>query len=213
MKTILIIFYLLLGVLKSFGQIPNIKHNFSHQDSIESKVISSFAKQFDFVLAYTALSYWNGYKKEYQLLSYSKNKWQAWTYSSYYAGGTKKWWGTKWKVDSIRNRKFVKTKRTPTTTEVSALLTEFNKNDFWSLDNDSLNRIHYTYFIDENTGDTLGKRQPHMIADGTTSRFEIFTKANIKVIQAYSPNPDILERKIFVTDLNIFFDWWNKYCL
>jgi len=212
MRTISIIIFLLLGMLKSFGQIPNIKHNFSHQDSVESKVIMSFAKQFDFVLAYTALSYWNGYKKEYQLLSYSKNKWKTWTYSSYFAEGTKKWWGTKWKVDSIRNGKFEKTKRTPTTTEVSALLKELNNNNFWSLDNDSLNSIHYTYLIDENTGDTLDKRQPHIIADGTTSRFEIFTDANIKVIQAYSPDPDILERKVFITDLNIFFEWWNKYC-
>ena len=212
MKIILIICFLLLSAFKPFGQIPNIKHNFTHQDSIESKVIMSFARKFEFVMAYTGLSYWNGYKKEYQLLSYSKNKWETWTYSNYYGAGTKKRWSTKWKGYNKNNGKFVKTTRTPTTTEVSALLKELNNNNFWSLDNDSLNSIHYTYLIDENTGDTLYKIQPHIIADGTTSRFEIFTKANIKVIQAYSPDPDILERKVFVTDLNIFFEWWNKYC-
>lgn len=212
MKTLTIIISLLSGQLNIFGQIPTIKHNFSHEDSIESKTIMPFAGKFDFVIAFTGLSYWNGYKKEYQLLSYAKNKWTAWTYSSYYAVGTKKWWGTKWKVDSIRNGKFIKTNRTPTNTEVSELLTALNNDDFWSLDNDSLSSVHYTYDIDEHTGDTVSIRRPHIIADGTTSRFEIFTKNNVRAIQAYAPDPDILQRKVFVRNLDLFFEWWNKYC-
>lgn len=215
MKTLIIISFLLFGQSKSFGQLPDIRHNYTKQDSTENPLIDTFAKQYEFIIAYTEQSYWWSDRKNYKILAYSNNKWTSWTYSDYFIPWTKKKDKKKIIVDTVRNGQFFKDKADLESTSVLQLLSALNCNDFWTLNNDSLNQSRIIETRIEN-GDTINRKAS--ISDGINYRFDILSKTKLRVIESYEPDyffklfPDMVDRSKFLKNRDTFLSWWDKYC-
>ncbi len=214
LKTLIIISFLLVVQSKSFGQLPDIRHNYTKQDSIENPLIDSFAKQYDFTIAYTEQSYWWSDQKSYKILTYSDNKWTSWTYSDYFIQRTKKKGKKKIPVDTVRNGKFLKGKADLENISVLQLISTLDSNDFWTLNVDSLNKTIVKTWVEN--GDTMVRKVS--VSDGVNYRFDILTKGSLRVIESYEPDyfiklcADMEERRKFVKSRNAFLKWWDKYC-
>jgi hypothetical protein len=214
LKTLIIISFLLVGQ-STFGQTPDIKHNYARQDSTENPLIDSFAKHYDFIFSYTKQSYWWSDRKNYKILARTNNKWTSWTYSDYVIQWTKKKRNKKMVVDTIRNGQFFKGKRELQSTEVLELLSDLKDNNFWTLNNDSLNQTRIIETWVDN-GDTIKRKAS--ISDGINYRFDILSKDNLRVIKSYEPDyflkmfPDMFDRQKFTKSRDIFLKWWDKYC-
>jgi hypothetical protein len=215
LKTLIIISFLLVGQSRAFGQIPDIRHNYTKQDSTENPLIDSFAKQYDFTIAYTEQSYWWSDRKSYKILACSDNKWTSWTYSDYFIQWTKKKRKKKMLVDTVRNGQFFKGKTELESTSALQLLSALGSNDFWTLNNDSLNQTRIIETRIEN-GDTINRKAS--ISDGINYRFDILTKTKLRVIESYEPDyflklfSDMVDRRKFLKSRDTFLLWWDKYC-
>jgi hypothetical protein len=215
LKTLIIISFLIVGQCKAFGQIPEIRHNYVKQDSTENPLIDSFTKQYDFVIAYTEQSYWWSDRKSYKILAFSDDNWTYWTYSDYFIQWTKKKRQKKVIIDTVRNGQFFKGKGKLENTSVLQLLSALSRNDFWTLNNDSLNQTRIIETRIEN-GDTINRKAS--ISDGINYRFDIITKDRLRVIESYEPGyflklfPDMADRRKFMNSKDSFLKWWDKYC-
>ena len=214
MKTLIIISYFLFGQYKTFGQIPNIIHNYTSQDSTQNPLIDSFSKKYDFIIAYTEQSYWWANRKNYKILAFSNNKWSSWTYSNYFVQGTKKNGIEKITVDTIKIGHYFLENTVLKYSSVSELLTNLESNNFWTLNNDSLNQSRL-FPIKIKNGDTTFRIAS--ISDGINYRFDIISKSRLRVIESYEPDyflelfTDMFERRKFILNRDIFLSWWKKY--
>lgn len=205
----------MVGQSEIFGQMPDIRHNYTKRDSTENPLIDSFAKRYDFTITYTEQSYWWSDRKNYKILACSANKWTSWTYSDYFIQWTKKKGKKKIAVDTVRSGQFFKGKTDLESTSVLQLLSALDSNYFWTLNNDSLNQTRIIETRIEN-GDTINRRAS--ISDGINYRFDILSKTKLRVIESYEPDyfvklfPDMFERKRFVISRDAFLSWWDKYC-
>ena len=205
----------MVGQSKAFSQIPDIRHNYTKQDSTENPLIDSFAKHYDFVIAYTEQSYWWSDWKNYKILAYSSNNWTSWTYSDYIIQWTKKRRRSKMIVDTVRTGQFFKGKKEFQNPFVLQFLTDLDSDGFWTLNNDSLNQTRIIETRIEN-GDTLYRKAS--ISDGINYRFDVLGKNKLQVIESYEPDyflklfPDMIDRKKFVNSRDTFLRWWDKYC-
>jgi hypothetical protein len=214
MKILIIISFLLVGQSKSFGQLPDIRHNYTKQDSTENPLIDSFARQYDFIIAYTEQSYWWSDRKNYKILAYSDNKWTSWTYSNHIIQWTKKKRRKKILVDRVSNGQFFKVKTDLENTTVLNLFTVLGGYDFWTLNNDSLNETIIKTWVEN--GDTIVTKAS--ISDGVNYRFDFLTKRSSRVVKSYEPDyflklsAEMQERRKFVKSRDLFLKWWEMYC-
>lgn len=215
LKTIIIISFLLVVQCRAFGQVPDIRHNYTKQDSTENPLIDSFAKQYDFTIAYTEQSYWWSDRKSYKILACSDHKWTSWTYSDHFIQRTKKKKKKKILVDKVRNGQFFKVKTELESTSVLQLLSSLSSNEFWTLNNDSLNQTRISKIRIEN-GDTINRTES--ISDGINYRFDILSRTKLQVIESYEPDHflklfyDMVDRRKFLKSRDAFLLWWDKYC-
>lgn len=215
LKTLIIISFFLFGQCKTFGQIPNLIHNYTNQDSSQNPLIDSFANKYDFIIAYTEQSYWWANRKNYKILTCSDNIWSWWTYSDNLIQGTLNKKTKKVIVDTIKTGHYFKGKTILTSSSALELLLNLGSNNFWSLNNDSLNQSRL-YPIRILNGDTTFRTAS--ISDGINYRFEILSKARLRVIESYEPDyflelfPDMIERTKFIKSRDTFLSWWDKYC-
>jgi hypothetical protein len=211
----LVLVILATGQCRVFGQIPDIRHNYTKQDSTKNPLIDSFAKQYDFIIAYTEQSYWWSDRKSYKILTCSDNKWTSWTYSDYFIQWTKKKRKKKMLIDTIRNKQFLKGKTELESTSVLQLLSALDSYGFWTLNNDSLNQTRIIETRIEN-GDTINRKAS--ISDGINCRFDILSKTKLRVIESYEPDyflklfSDMVDRRKFLKSRDTFLLWWDKYC-
>ena len=215
LKTLIIISFFLFGQCKTFGQIPNLIHNYTNQDSSQNPLIDSFANKYDFIIAYTEQSYWWANRKNYKILTCSDNTWSWWTYSDNFIQGTLNKKTKKVIVDTIKIGHYFKGKTILTSSSALELLLNLGSNNFWSLNNDSLNQSRL-YLIRILNGDTTFRTAS--ISDGINYRFDILNKTRLRVIESYEPDyffelfPDMIERRKFIKSRDTFLSWWDKYC-
>jgi len=215
LKTLIIISFFLVGQSKTFGQIPDIVHNYTSQDSSQNPLIDSFAKKFDFIIAYTEQSYWWSNRKNYKILACSDSKWSSWTYSDYFIQGTKKKGKKKIIVDTVKVGHYFKGKAEIQNLVAAELFSALDTNDFWTLNNDSLNQSRL-YPMKIINGDTTFRIAS--ISDGINYRFDILNKTRLRVIESYEPDyflelfTDMVERRKFIKSRDTFLSWWDKYC-
>ena len=199
----------------AFCQLPDIRHNYSKADSTENPLLDSFSRQFDFVLSYTEQGYWQNYKY-YQILAYKKSadSWSTWTYSNYVILTKKKNRRSKLITDTVRTGLFFRKNMAIPGSLVKPFLDSLSANNFWHLNNDSLNqtRIIETYI---DNGDTIHRKAG--IADAPNYRFDIITRDNARVIESYAPQyflhlfPDMTERRQFLRNRELFEQCWKKW--
>ena len=215
MKTLLIISFFFVKQVDSFCQLPDFIHNYTKQDSATNPLIDSFAKQYNFIMAYTEQSYWWSDRKNYKILAYSNNRWTYWTYSESILQGTKKKNIKTIQIDKVRAKHFFKGEKTLENLSVSQLLNDLTKNAFWALNNDSLNQTGVFERVAQN-GDTITRFAS--IDDGINYRFDLLKDNNLRSIESYEPEyfltqfPNMSSRKIFIRNRDIFLNWWEKYC-
>jgi hypothetical protein len=214
-RSLIIILFLLVGQCNAFGQLPDIQHNYTKQDSTENPLINSFLKQYEFVIAYTEQSYWWSDRKHYKILTYSNKKWTSWTYSANSSQSTKNKRSKKNNIDSVRNNQFLKIKTEIQDQDASGLISDLHIGDFWTLNSDSLN-LTSREEIDPTNGTTITRKGS--ISDGINYHFDILTKTDLRAIESYEPDyfikkfPDMEDRKKFIISRDIFLKWWEKYC-
>jgi hypothetical protein len=195
----------------AFGQLPNIIHNYTGQDSSQNPVLDSFTKKYDLIIAYSEQS-WG--IENIKILSCAGNKWSSWTYSNYFIQGTIKK-GTKEIItDTVKTGHFFKGKTKLKNSAVLELLSRLDS-DLWTLNNDSLNQSRLYPFRIRN-GDTIFRTAS--VFDDIYYRFDVSTRSRARVIASYAPDhflelfPDMTERRKFVNSREIFLSWWDKYC-
>jgi hypothetical protein len=213
LKLQVVILLMLAGQCKSFGQVPNIVHSFLHQDSLNSPLIDSFSKKYDFVLAYMEQASPN---HNYKILALKNKKWSCWTFSDYFIQLKKV--DSSFIGDTIKLGRFWKIKNRVTQKMANEILTIFNKNEFWALKNDSLKQYGILgKYYDEEIKDTVMKFDMGC-TDRINYRFEAYTTFACRVIQSYDPDyfhekyPYMLDRKKFIICKDAFSKWWEKYC-
>ena len=159
--------------ISSYCQIPNFEHNFTKKDTLENPLFETFLKDYEFVITYSDACC----SKQYKILALKNGKWRSWTYSDNFIQWTKKNNESKITVDTIKLGTFFEGENGKKVKEnhIKKLLAKFSENDFWKLENDSLNqsRIIETYFED---GDTIKRKA--IITDGTNYVFNIITQKN-----------------------------------
>jgi len=212
LKTLIIISFFLVGQCKTFGQIRDFVHNYTSQDSLQNPLIDSFAKKYDFIMAFTEQN-WG--RKNIKILARSDKKWSSWTYSDYFIRGTITKGTKEIVIDTVKTGGFFKGKVNLKKVAVSELLNKLDSNDIWALSNDSLNQSRlYPYRI--KNGDTTYTIAS--ISDDTYYRFDVLTKFKSRVIESYAPDyflklfPDMIERRRFINSRDSFLSWWDKYC-
>jgi len=212
LKTLIIILFLLAFQSKAFGQLPNITYNYTSQDSLQNPLIDSFAKKYDFIIAYTEQN-WG--RKNIKILACSDKRWSSWTYSDYFIQGTIKKGTKEIIVDTFETGHFFKGKAELTNLAVLELLNKLDSNNIWALNNDSLNqsRLYPNRIKNGDTTFTI-----FSISDGTYYRFDVSTKTKSRVIESYEPDyflelfPDMIEKRKFIKSRDTFLSWWDKYC-
>jgi hypothetical protein len=214
LKIPLIIICYLIGNSGAFAQIPEFTANSTKEDSATNPLIDSFAKHYDFVLAYSELSYHNSGKQKYQIVAGNNHQWSMWYYTDYFIMGTKKPGEAVIKIDTVKQGTFYKGKTKIKKSNSAPLLSMLNDSDFWSLNNDSLNQSKIIPGKIIN-GDTAFEILS--IADGITYRFDILSKNKFRAIESYEPDyfihffPEMVSVRKFIACRDGFQKWWNQY--
>ena len=196
----------------SYCQTPDFKHNYTKKDSLENPLITTFLKDYEFIITYSDQCC----SKQYKILALKDGKWKSWTYSDNFVLWTMKKNESDIHIDTIKKGTFFEGENGQKVKKfhIKKLLAKLSQNDFWKLENDSLNqtRVIETYIED---GDTI--RRKAIITDGTNYTFDIITKNKSRKIESYYPEyfvklfPDMIDRKKFIKSKDYFLDWWKKY--
>jgi hypothetical protein len=192
MKNLFLVNLLLLISSFSFGQTPSIESNANFVEGSTPDFLFMLRDNYDFVIAYQEEGYWGNSNVIYQVLALRNGKWHYITQGK-------------------NNKKSLMPRMTSKKIDNDLgnnLLDKLNQISFWSLSSDSLNIR--TRKIDDSTS-TLYSR-----TDGVNYRFEIFTKGDYRVIQAYEPDyylekiPEVVSRETFVDARKAFKDLLKK---
>ncbi|MBD1399019.1 hypothetical protein H9Q13_17755 [Pontibacter sp. JH31] len=186
MKILLLHILLLLSTC-GYGQIPVI-HSDSNQSN-ESTIYKNFEGKYDFLIAYTEESYWWSDRQFYQILALKDGQWNSITLAS------KKKKNGDFRKPTIKVNSYDKE-------NAQLLLSQLDQLGFWTLNSDSLNITQR-----ENPDSTV---TAYTLSDAANYKFEIMTKEDYKIIEAYTPEhfleklPEIKSRQKFITGRDIF---------
>ncbi|WAC39259.1 hypothetical protein [Pedobacter sp. SL55] len=198
---------LLLFLYNTKAQLPIIEANITFNEKNSSVPFQVLKKNsYEFAISYYIYS--GGWKMNndtyYTILAYKKNAWKK--LLLIYNEDSKSIKKTKKKQINNRNAK--------------RLISDLNKNNFWSLSLDSLNIkqlppkilaknevINDTVFIKTNVIRSFN------VADGTTYYFEIFQNGKVKILSCESPEsyknvfPEIQTTQNFINSKKAFVDF------
>jgi hypothetical protein len=190
MKTVLLNLFLLIS-LNSFGQLPEIKTNVEERIKLESVVYDILHIEYDFIISFTTESYWSS-KENFQVIAKKGETWNKLNIKR-----------KKKKNGNFSKPKIRKQKLKSETAE--NLLRELTNESFWTLNRDSLNNFKVE---DKENGIT----HLYTKTDGTNYKFEVFTKSNFLLINAYEPEyyskviPEVISRRTFISCANLFIN-------
>lgn len=182
---------LFLIFFSSFGQVPNFEDN-DIPDDYSNQKLELFSEDKDFVIAYSTLSFWDGYSKSYKVLCLKNEQWSLWSYFGDVVHIEKKWWGWKKKQDEIKNGKFNLVKNI-TTDNAIEIMDKLEHYKLWDIHQDSLTQTH---------------KNLQRVADAPTYTFDFITKEKRKQIRYVSGH--YLSNKNFDNAKSDFYNWWIK---
>ena len=190
MRKITITIILLSIVYASHGQtIPSFITDYNNLD--KNVIEKEFPDEYDFLLVFTESSFWFKNQKYFAIVLVDS------TLSAY------SWKVKSRKADSYRenNKKSRKELLNIDSSELEYLLDYFSELDFWSLENEPLNR---------NSKPINDSTYIHVsVSDGSSFRFISSNRTDIRT--TYSTNPDTLNKKIPTADRDNFIACRNKF--
>jgi hypothetical protein len=138
------------------------------------------AKDFDFILAYHQVGYWNTGIK-YTVLGYVGGNWKTFNWWIYYKSKDQT-------AENIRKTKHRKIKIEPS--KLDSLFYTLNSNNFWDLNNDSLNVYTKIDTIINDSMSALGIISTESffnLTDGSTCIFEVINNTQYRYLSSYEP--------------------------
>ncbi|MDB4919267.1 hypothetical protein [Mucilaginibacter sp.] len=187
LKRLFFTFVIFTFALSVKAQLPVIKSNASEKD--KSLIYKNLRNQYDFIIAYTAESYWWSNKANYNILALKNGLWlKGHLYSQ------------KRKNDTWRKPIVILKEVDPDS--ASYIIKHLDSAGFYQLNRDSLNISERR--INERTVQRIS------ISDGVNCRFEILSKNDFLIIESYAPEffiekmPEIKSRGFFIK----YRDWF-----
>lgn len=186
MKALFLILLFIISI-NSNGQIPVLVTNTVHSDSIKSDLLNTFNKHYDFIIGYTADSWWGRKRKYTYTLALKNDKWYLIRYIRIYNLDSN---GSRNKIIKIKTKRYKLNKH-----EVEKLLNTFENQRIWTLNTDSLN-INERY--------TNEGKMFMSVSDGINHTFEFITKDRYRIVSAYAPEiylerfPEYTQRENFI---------------
>jgi hypothetical protein len=187
---LLLVFKCLVGV----GQPAELITNATMQDSSRSLLLVSQGGKYEFILGYIEESYWWSNKKDYKVLAYKSDKWEAIQIVS-----------KKKKKGKIKSEIL---KYSFESDSAKQLITKLTKLGFWTFDRELLNLK--TVSVNDSIARTFH------IDDGVNYKFEILTKDAYRIIESYEPEsyfnkfPQMTIRKEFIDCMQLFIQTWKN---
>ena len=186
MKLLAGVVFLLL-VFRAEAQLPHIKSNFTLEDQNQSVVYKIFSGKYDFVIAYTAQSYWWSNKYNYDILAKKGGVWFNIRLNAERKNGN--WPYPKIKTSRVEKNSF------------DSLIDTLTKQQFWTLNIDSLS---------DQRGESLFDATNYRfeILEGKSFRI-IESYAPEYFLNSF---PDMLARKSFIKSRDAFVKTYKTYC-
>jgi hypothetical protein len=172
---------IILFFVSSKAQLPSIENNQSEIKKAESIIYNLYNGKQDFLIAYTMESYWWSDKKYYEILIFRNNNWEKFSL----------------RMMRKRNHEFSKPiiSKQRINNDSFKLIDDLTTLNFWSLKSEDLN-------ITKHHKDSVVTK--YSIDDGVNYKFEILTKNEFRIIEAYEPEyflmkmPETVDREIFI---------------
>jgi len=161
---------------------PNFQSNEMKDKKVESIILNNMkgANEFEFMLAFHQVGYWNTGIK-YTVLGYYQGNWTAFNWTIYYKSNKRT-------AENIRKTKRRKTIIKPN--QLDRLFVTLDSNDFWNLNIDSLNVYTKTDTIINDSLSALGIDAIEYffnISDGDTWVFEVINNTEYRHLSSYEP--------------------------
>lgn len=184
------------------GQIRLFTNNATNSDTLESIVFKEFSKKYDFLMSYSANSFWCRLRTRNIIIANKKNKWSLIFYDRFYSEDTS---GYIIKSQPIKTKIY---KKRINKRKVNELLLTFDAERIWNFDTDSLSIM----------GRKLNDSMSTFISmtHGVSHRFEFISKDGYRIVECYNPEgylkelPEIVLRQNFINCIEKFWKVTNS---
>jgi len=149
-------------------KIPSVTSNSTFDDKESSIVYNRFNVEFDSFLSYHKYCYWSN-KDTYLVFGYKDEEWKALKLTVKYAEEVPR----KKTILRIKQNKIRVSEK-----ELTKLIEYFTTNNFWTLENDSLN-LHERRELD-------GTITLYTATDGCSDNFETLSSGNFRLTSSYN---------------------------